>query len=84
MTRRSRGAALLLVLWLLLLLAGLVSVFALASRTEALQGSALRVNVASGLSNITAYFQAGRPRVLLRHENGDRIEELTRLEVFTR
>ena len=45
---------------------------------------ALRVNVASGLSNITAYFQAGRPRVLLRHENGDRIEELTRLEVFTR
>jgi S1-C subfamily serine protease len=46
--------------------------------------NALRVNVASGLSNITAYFQAIRPRVLLRHENGDRIEELTRLEVFTR
>lgn len=46
MTRHPRGAALLLVLWLLLLLAGLVSVFALSARTEALQGSALRVNVA--------------------------------------
>jgi S1-C subfamily serine protease len=45
---------------------------------------ALRVNIASGLSNITAFFQAGRPRVLLRHENGERVEEMTRLEVFTR
>lgn len=43
---RMRGAALLLVLWLLLLMAGLVSVFALAARTEALQGSALRAQVA--------------------------------------
>ncbi len=46
MNRPVRGAALLLVLWLLMLLAGLVSVFALAARTEALQGSALRVQVA--------------------------------------
>jgi len=33
-----RGAALLLVLWLLVLLTGLVSVFALTARTEGLQG----------------------------------------------
>jgi S1-C subfamily serine protease len=46
--------------------------------------SALRVNVASGLSNTTAYFTVSRPRVLLRHEIGDLVEELTRLEVFTR
>jgi general secretion pathway protein K len=45
--RRARGAALLLVLWLLLLMAGLVAVFALTARTEALQGSALRLNVAA-------------------------------------
>jgi hypothetical protein len=45
---------------------------------------ALRVNLASGLSNTTAYFQIDRPRVLLRHEDGDRIEELVRLEVFSR
>ena len=42
----SRGAALLLVLWLLLLMSGLVAMFALTTRTEALQGSALRVTVA--------------------------------------
>jgi general secretion pathway protein K len=42
MRRPQRGAALLLVLWLVLLLAGLVSVFALTARTEALQGTALR------------------------------------------
>ena len=44
---RDRGAALLLVLWLLLLMAGLVAVFALTARTEALQGSALRQQVAA-------------------------------------
>ena len=43
---RPRGAALLLVLWLLLLTAGLVAVFALTARTEAMQGGALRQNVA--------------------------------------
>ncbi|WP_146906985.1 general secretion pathway protein GspK [Arenimonas daejeonensis] len=47
---RMRGAALLLVLWLLLLMAGLVSVFALGARTEALQGSALRAQVAGRLA----------------------------------
>jgi general secretion pathway protein K len=45
--RPARGAALLLVLWLLMLLAGLVAVFALSARTEALQGSALRVQAAA-------------------------------------
>jgi general secretion pathway protein K len=49
-SRASRGAALLLVLWLLLLMAGLVAVFALATRTEALQGSALRQQVAARLA----------------------------------
>lgn len=43
----SRGAALLLVLWLLLLVSGLVAVFALTARTEAMQGSALRQQVAA-------------------------------------
>ena len=47
MNRSARGAALLLVLWLLMLLAGLVAVFALSARTEALQGSALRVQTAA-------------------------------------
>lgn len=46
MNPRPRGAALLLVLWMLLLMAGLVAVFALTARTEALQGSALRQQVA--------------------------------------
>ena len=35
---RQRGAALLLVLWLLVLMISLVGVFALGARTEALQG----------------------------------------------
>ncbi|MEO8162025.1 MAG: type II secretion system minor pseudopilin GspK [Arenimonas sp.] len=37
----QRGAALLLVLWLLVLLIGVISLFALAARTEALQGRTL-------------------------------------------
>ena len=37
-TAAGRGAALLLVLWLLVLLTGLISVFALTARTEGLQG----------------------------------------------
>lgn len=48
--RAARGAALLLVMWILLLMAGLVAVFALGTRTEALQGSALRQNVAARLA----------------------------------
>ncbi len=48
MSRRpSRGAALLLVLWLLLLVSGIVAVFALTARTEAMQGSALRNQAAA-------------------------------------
>jgi len=39
--QRESGAALLLVLWLLVLMIGLVGVFALAARTEALQGRTL-------------------------------------------
>ena len=44
---RSRGAALLLVLWLLALMTGLVSVFALAARTEGLQGRYLARSAAA-------------------------------------
>ncbi len=39
--RKQQGAALLLVLWLLVLMIGLISVFALGARTEALQGRTL-------------------------------------------
>jgi len=39
--RQQRGAALLLVLWLVVLLTGVIAVFALGARTEALQGHAL-------------------------------------------
>jgi general secretion pathway protein K len=39
--KQNRGAALLLVLWLLVLMIGLVGVFALGARTEALQGRTL-------------------------------------------
>lgn len=46
----ARGAALLLVLWLLLLITGLVAAFALSARTEAMQGSALRAQVAGRLA----------------------------------
>lgn len=48
---------------------------------------ALRVNVASGLDNTTAYFRADPPRVLLRQVNeSDQggVEEVTRLELFPR
>lgn len=38
---RSRGAALLLVLWLLVLITGVITVFALSARTEGLQGRTL-------------------------------------------
>ncbi|QIL21475.1 type II secretion system protein GspK [Thermomonas sp. HDW16] len=41
MNRRERGAALLLVMWLILLLSGLVAGYAAASRIESLQGNGL-------------------------------------------
>lgn len=44
--RGARGAALLLVLWILVLMTGLIAVFALGARTEGLQGSALRFQAA--------------------------------------
>lgn len=45
---------------------------------------AFRVNVARGLSNTTAYFQADRPRILLRRQavDADESEDVTRIEVF--
>ncbi len=46
---------------------------------------ALRVNVASGLSNTTAYFRVAPPRVLLMRideTDGGAVEEATRLEIF--
>lgn len=44
--RHSQGAALMLVLWLLLLMSGLIAVFALSARTEGMQASALRQSTA--------------------------------------
>lgn len=43
--KRSAGAALMLVLWLLLLVSGLIAAFALSARTEGVQASALRQSV---------------------------------------
>lgn len=47
MSRRQRGAALLLVMWLTLLLAGLVAGYALTARMESLQGNGLARDVAA-------------------------------------
>jgi len=41
---------------------------------------ALRVNIASGLANTTAYFRASPPRILLRRESGQAREEVVHLE----
>lgn len=45
---------------------------------------ALRVNVASGLFNTTAYFGLERPRVLLRREGGEsgEVDEVIQIELF--
>ncbi len=50
MKRGDRGAALLLVIWLLLLLSGLVAMFAFTSRIEGLQASAVRTRLAGQLA----------------------------------
>jgi S1-C subfamily serine protease len=44
----------------------------------------LRVNVATGLSNQTILFELTRPRIALRRvtEDGARLEEITRMEIF--
>ena len=46
--RRARGAALMLVLWLIVLLAGLVAAFALSARIEYMQGRTLQAGVVAG------------------------------------
>jgi general secretion pathway protein K len=72
MTRRSRhprtrGAALLLVLWMLVLLTGLVVVFATTARTEALQGhylarsTAARYAAESGIEIAALRLSSGDP-----------------------
>ena len=48
MKRRQRGAALLLVMWLILLLSGLVAGYAAAARIESMQGNGLARGAASG------------------------------------
>ncbi len=45
MTRHTRGAALLLVMWLILLLSGLVAGYAMSARIESLQGNGLARSV---------------------------------------
>ena len=64
---RARGAALLLVLWLLVLLTGLIAVFALTARTEGLQGRYLgrstqaRYAAESGLEVAALHLQGDDP-----------------------
>lgn len=48
MSRHQRGAALLLVMWLILLLSGLVAGYAAAARIESMQGNGLARGTASG------------------------------------
>ena len=47
MSRRHGGAALLLVMWLILLLSGLVAGYAMAARIESLQGNGLARSLAA-------------------------------------
>jgi general secretion pathway protein K len=61
----ARGAALLLVLWLLVLLTGLISVFALSARTEGLQGRFL------GRSTAARYAAEAGVEVAALHLQGD-------------
>ncbi|TWI14214.1 general secretion pathway protein GspK [Aerolutibacter ruishenii] len=62
----ARGAALLLVLWLLLLLAGLIGGFALSARVESMQGQALVRGVAAN-----AIARAGLEYALTRVDDTD-------------
>lgn len=66
----SRGAALLLVLWLLVLLTGLVSVFALTARTENLQGRFLERSTAARYAA-----EAGIELAVLRLYNTDKARQ---------
>lgn len=66
MSARRRGVALLLVLWLLVLLTGLVSVFALTARTEALQGNFLSRSTAARYAA-----EGGIEVAVMRMQNSD-------------
>ena len=46
-TRDSRGAALLIVLWVVVMLTGVVTLFATAARTEGMQGRTLARSTAA-------------------------------------
>ncbi len=65
--RRPRGAALLLVLWILALMTGLIAVFALSARTEGLQGrflarsTAARYAAETGLELAALHLQGADP-----------------------
>ena len=63
---RSRGAALMLVLWLVLLLAGLIGGFALTARVESMQGQVLVRGVAAN-----AIARAGLEYALTRVDDAD-------------
>jgi general secretion pathway protein K len=65
-TARARGAALLLVLWVLVLLTGLVAVFAVTARTESLQGRYLARSTAARY-----LAEAGVEIAALRLSSGD-------------
>ncbi|KAA2284982.1 general secretion pathway protein GspK [Arenimonas fontis] len=67
---RQRGAALLMVMWLLILLAGLVAVFAFTARVEAIQGSALRAQAAGRYAA-----EAGIELAALRMADGDPLRQ---------
>ena len=64
--RSARGAALLLVLWLILLLAGLIGAFALTARVESMQGQVLVRGVAAN-----AIARAGLEYALTRVDDAD-------------
>ena len=66
MAVRTRGVALLLVLWLLVLLTGVVGVFALTARTEALQGNYLYRSTAARYAA-----EAGVEVAVLRMQSND-------------
>jgi general secretion pathway protein K len=65
---RARGAALLLVLWVIVLLAGVVTLFATASRTEGMEsrtlarGTSARYAAEAGLEVAVVHLQAGDPQ----------------------
>lgn len=63
---RARGAALVLVLWLIALLTAMIGAFALTARVEALQGSMLRNG-----AQAQEYARAGLEYALFRLQDAD-------------